>query len=203
MRTSRKAALTIVGLAALAGAPARADDLRGALDLARAVAQQGRAARDPLALIVAARIRRDLAMAPRGASRGDEPGLDTPASLLAEARRMARGDRRVASLADDAAATGEKGRERGPLYDIGRLAAGGRETYTAISFAAGRRAEVYVEASRRVAVTVRDDAGAPICADDAGGPVAYCWWTPERATTVSVEVVNPTREPNAFRLVTN
>jgi hypothetical protein len=244
MKTTRRAligaALAVFGAAALAGGPARAQepprDLRSTLDLARALAGQGRAASDPLALIVAARLRRDLAMAPRGAAHdlatappgaahglataprgaahglatappgaahGDETGLDTPASLLAEARKMARGDARVVSLADDVAATGEKGRERGPLYDSGRLAAGARETYATISFAGGRRAEIYVEAARRVAVTVRDGAGAPICAEDSGGPVAYCWWTPERATTVSVEVVNPTRESNAYRLVTN
>lgn len=206
-RVLRRAALALAGAAALTGEPTRAQepagDLRATLDLARALAGRGRAARDPLALIVAARLRRDLAMAPRGPARGEESGLDTPASLLAEARKMARGDARLVSLADDVAATGEKGRERGPLYDAGRLAAGARETYSTISFAAGRRAEIYVEAARRVAVTVRDGAGAPICADDSGGPVAYCWWTPERATTVSVEVVNPTRESNAYRLVTN
>jgi hypothetical protein len=204
-RTLLRRAAPVLAVA-LALRPAMAQearvDLRRTLDLARALAAEGRAARDPLALLVAARLRRDLAMAPMRAG-GEAEGLDTPAALADAARGFAATDDRIASLADDILASNEKGRERGPLYDIGRLPAGGREVYAAIRFSGGARAEIYVEAQRRVAVTVRDASGAPVCADDAGGPVAYCWWRQESEAALTVEIVNRSAEPMSYRLVTN
>ena len=191
------ACLFLIALAA----PARAQSLHERLDLARALAAEGRAARDPLALIVAARIRRDLGLSPRGAAMADPAGLDGPASLIAEARRLAGRDRRALALAEDVLATGEKGRARGPLYEIGKLGAGARETHGEMRFAAGRRAEIYVEATRAVTLAVRAE-GRTLCAPQSGA-VAYCWWTPQAETSVAVEIVNPTREPLAYRLVTN
>lgn len=194
----------VASTAAFAGqesAPLKSD-----LDRARAFADYGRKARDPLALIVAARIRRDLGLQPMRpqrdeAARGD--GLDAAPSLIAEARRLAPRDRRIAALADDFLASNEKGRERGPLYDMGKLSAGAQETYSEMRFAAGKRAEVYVEAAGRIALVVRDAGGAQICADDAGGPVAYCWWAQERDAPVRIEIVNRGGAPNAYRMVTN
>lgn len=196
------AGLLLLALATPARGEDVADSLHARLDLARALAAEGRAARDPLALIVAARIRRDLAMSPRGAAAADPAGLDGPASLLAEARRLAGRDRRVSALADDVVASGEKGRARGPLYEIGKLAALARETHGELRFAGGRRAEVYIEATRPVTLAVRGGDGGPLCAPPVG-PVAYCWWTPAAETSVAVEIVNTTREPLAYRLVTN
>ena len=196
-----RAALCLL-LFILGAAPAPAQELRASLDLARALAAKGRADRDPLALIVAARLRRD-ASTSRRSEDPDARGLDTPRSLLAEARRLARGERRIASLADDVIATGEKGRARGPLHEIGRLAGGGRETHAPIWFAGGRRAEIYVEATRAVAVAVRAGDGTTLCAESNGGPVAYCWWTPTADDSVAVEIVNQGREPATYRLVTN
>lgn len=196
------AGLLLVALAAPARGEDVADSLHARLDLARALAAEGRAARDPLALIVAARIRRDLAMSPRGAAAADPAGLDGPASLVAEARRLAGRDRRLSALADDILASGEKGRARGPLYEIGKLAALARETHGELRFAGGRRAEVYIEATRPVTLAVRGGDGLSLCAPPVGA-VAYCWWTPAAETSVAVEIVNTTREPLAYRLVTN
>lgn len=210
MRGGLVAAVLLAGLACVAPVAAQQPSLRDSLDLARAVAGDGRAARDPLALIVAARLRRDLAMtrrddaAPRGApSAADLARLDAPQTLVAEAKRLARGRSAIVALADEILATGEKGRERGPLYDIGKLAAGGREAYDNMRFVAGRRAEVYVEGVLKLALVVRDADGRTICADDAGGPVAYCWWTQARDGAVRIELLNRAGVDNAYRMVTN
>jgi hypothetical protein len=192
--------------AASCGSAAAQEDgapLRAQLDRARAAADYGRAARDPLALIVAARMRRDIGLTRRATTVLEPPELDTPASLIAEARRLARGRRDVLRLADETLATGEKGRERGPLYEIGRIANAGSETFDAMTFAGGKRAEVYVEGARRLALVVRDAAGQTICADDAAGPVAYCWWKQDAAGAVRIEILNRAPADNAFRMVTN
>ena len=194
----------VLGEAAVAAPDAAA--LRADLDRARSFAEYGRKAREPLALIVAARIRRDLGLQPMRPERRDaekDDGLDTTQSLIAEARRLAPRDRHIAAMADNFLATNEKGRERGPLYDMGKLGAGARETYAEVRFAGGRRAEVYVEAAGRGALVVRDAGGAQICNDDAGGPVAYCWWAQERDAPVRIEIVNRGATPNAYRMVTN
>ena len=196
-----------LALLAMAGGPATAQEdgpsLRARFDRARAAADYGRAARDPLALIVAARMRRDIGMTRRTPNAAEAPGLDDPRSLVEEAKRMARGRRAVLALADETLATGEKGRERGPLYEIGRIANAGSETFDAMTFAGGKRAEVYVEGARRLALVVRDAAGRTICADDAAGPVAYCWWKQDAAGAVRIEILNRAPADNAFRMVTN
>ena len=196
-----------LALLAMAGGPATAQEdgpsLRARFDRARAAADYGRAARDPLALIVAARMRRDIGMTRRTPNAAEAPGLDDPRSLVEEAKRMARGRRAVLALADETLATGEKGRERGPLYEIGRIANAGSEAYDAMTFAGGKRAEVYVEGARKLALVVRDSAGRTICADDASGPVAYCWWKQEASGAVRIEILNRAPAENSFRLVTN
>jgi len=197
----RRTILIMAACCFAAAGRAETGDLRGALDLARAAAEHGRAARDPLALLVAARLRRDLGLTVRSGAM--QEGFDTPVSLVEEARAMAGDDARVGSLADDVLAFADKGRERGPMVDLGRLPGGGREVYAAMRFSGGGRAEVYVEAKGRVAVSVRDAAGAPVCDDDPGGPVAYCWWRQNSEGAVTVEIVNRADAPTPYRLVTN
>lgn len=175
---------------------------------AREVAAYGRMARNPFALIVAAQMVQDSGLG-RGNRRPLSPGMaDQPAfaatrDLLAEAKALGRGRRAVREAADDVLARADKGRDKGPLYEIATIAGSGSDVFPGMRFEAGQRAEVYVESSRRVAVTVIDSSGRSLCRDDRNRDVAYCWWNPAGADAVRVEIVNRSDEPAVYRLITN
>ena len=189
---------------------ARADDLRLPKDAseplqllvqARQLATYARTTRKPLALIVAAEMIRDAGLEPRGTSKIDDP--NSTKALVDEARGMARRDRLIARLADNVLATNEKGRETGPLYEITKVEPGATERRANMPFKPGKRAEVYVEGSGKLAITVYDAKGQPLCKDDHADSVAYCWWQQANQGDVTVEVMNPGKAPNTIRIVTN
>ena len=167
----------------------------------------GRSFRDPLALIVAARVLHEAGLTPRkrpaAGTGADDRAFPSPQMLLAEARSMARGRRDVARLADNALASTEKGRLNGPLYEIAKLGGGARVSMGEIRFTQGERAEIYVEGTRKVTIAVIDAEGKTICQNERDGEVAYCWWPQAPQGALRVEILNRSDEPSICRLVTN
>jgi hypothetical protein len=180
----------------------------GLVDESRKLIARGRAHRDPRALLAAARALRESGAEPARLRPGTEPMLEdtafpTPRALALQAKGMAKGRRDVARLVDAFLGSAEKGRESGPLFEIAKLAPSGAASFPAVRFAGGKRAEVYVESTRKIAVELYDADGAVICKDDRGAEVAYCWWPQAASGTIRVEIVNKSDKPATYRLVTN
>ncbi len=177
------------------------------------LADYARSNKNAAALIVAAQMRRELAMEQRTSIEKGAPKAIIPASdlarlpnvdnLLAEARAMGQGDTLINRLADNVEATSEKGRERGPLYEIMKLLGGKTERLPGMSFNLEKRAEIYVEGTENLSLVVLDSGGRSICRDDRNWSVAYCWWPQGNGAAVTIEVTNKSSGTNTIRLVTN
>lgn len=185
-------------LASLIALPAAAQDLDRAALSARLLAE-GVALQDPVLVFAAARLRQAAGFPPRGpVPMGWQDMLDAAAAL-------AEGDDALQGLIADAAAEAVKGVSTGPVYRLDRLEAGGVQVLEAVEVAAGSRAEVYAEPQGQadLNLTVRDGAGALVCADSHPDPIAYCAWTPAEAGPVTVEVTNAGPDSAPYALLTN
>jgi hypothetical protein len=168
----------------------------------------GREMNNPLALIVAAQMLRDTGLERNPFSKSIVANVDLAAfpsadELLSEARAQSGNASPLKQLIDDLLGSREKGRETGPLYEIATVRNETTETFPDIRFARGKRAEVYVEGTGRLAMSVRDQAGQKLCEDDRKSEVAYCWWHQAESGSVRVDVTNRTSSPMTVRLVTN
>lgn len=157
-------------------APARAQTspLRLA-ELSFQLYAQGIAAKDPVLVLAAARLRQGLDLSAgeariAGAARlpgkpvsvglsggariapekagDDEAGPATPlsaADMLDAAADLAAGDEALLGLIEDARAEGGRGVATGQVYSISEIRDGGTDTYDPLPFRGGEYAEVYVE----------------------------------------------------------
>lgn len=170
---------------------------------------QGIDSSDPLLLITAARLRKQLA--PIAADRAPEDGqavgetLFTWEEMLAAAEALALGDDALMGLVADVRVETTKGVASGPVYNIGQLSSGGGDTYPPIEFRGGEYAEVYVEAkaATNVNLTILDDKGRLVCADTDISHIAYCGWTPATAGTFTLKVENKGPVAASYALMTN
>jgi hypothetical protein len=190
--------------AAEAPSPVRTAELSARLHAA------GVAAGDPILVLAAARLRKTLAPAAAEgrAAPGGEAGEGAPLSaeeMLAEAERLAAGDELILGLIEDARAEGTKGVASGPVYNIGRLSAGGGDTYPPITFRGGEYAEVYVEAKSAadLNLTITDAKGRLVCSDTDSSHIAYCGWTPEGEGDFTLRVENRGPRGADYALMTN
>ena len=208
-------------IAVLAGCALLAADLRlaaaqsgrpegavGLIERSRSLIARGRASNDPLALLAAARAFRDSGAEPAQLRPGEgrlleDSAFPTPHALALQAKHLAKGRGGIIRKIDAFLATADKGRESGPLFEIAKLPAGGAASFPALRFSGGKRAEVYVESTHKVAVELYDSEGAIICKDDRGSEVAYCWWRQTATGTIRVELKNKSDKPATYRLVTN
>ncbi len=177
------------------------------------LADYGRKNNNAAALVIAAQMRRELAIeqrkntllghAPQPIPMADSAKLPSVDSLLSEARAMAHGDTTINILADNVASTSEKGRERGPLYEIINVSGGKTEQLKEMAFNLDKRVEIYVEGTENLSLLVQDNNGHSICRDDRNKNIAYCWWPQASASSVTIEVSNKSKNMNTIRLVTN
>ncbi|TKD51862.1 hypothetical protein [Sphingomonas baiyangensis] len=193
---AKRIAGALIAASALGGA-SFADDgaVRSfeALRLSAEMARAGSAARDPLLLLAAARVRRSAPIT--FAADAD----DRSAGWIAAAEAMAGDDPRIATLAADIRAEGRKGRIDGPRVSQARLAAGERRRFTE-RFRAGRPAVVYVEGDGDTDLGLRVGAA---CRNLDPGDIKICSWTPSRAESVTVEIANLGRVDNRVILGMN
>lgn len=160
----------------------------------------GRDLGDAVMVLAAARLRLSIEPAPADRTAQSDGPEAPPApepilageEMLATARSLAAGDEALLGLIEDAAADRTKGVASGPLYNIGSLAAGGRDRYDALPFRGGEYAEVYVEARSRsdLRLTVTDEAGRLVCSDSDRSHIAYCGWRPDAPGRFTIVVEN-------------
>lgn len=182
------------------------------LALSGRVAEWGRANKDPLALIVAASIRRQIALktverVPEGgpSTEPTEGRETTVASLLADAVAAAPKDPTIAALAADVAASRTKGRVDGKAESVATVKGAGVDWYRKLSFEGTRYAEAVVElfGDGRVGISVYDEQGNLVCKDPNPSTVTYCGWHPSATGRFDVKVENLGTRPVRYKIATN
>lgn len=169
----------------------------------------GLANADPMLIIAAARIRKEIYPVATDRSAIDGiPGEGAPLTweeMLASAETLAEGDEILAGLIADLRVEKPKGVSSGPVYNIGSLSNGGDDRYPPITFRGGEYAEVYVEAksATNLNLSVYDDKGRLVCSDTDISPIAYCGWTPASEGTFTLRVENKGPASASYALMTN
>jgi len=171
------------------------------------LARHALARRDPLTLIAAAKVKKELgaqALKAKGdAETPDKPDARAPDALLARARELAKDRKDLLALADDVAKAGARGAVDGPKerYTVVRSM---RTATFEIPFEGGRPAAVAItgDAASRLDLYVFDENKRPICAQEGPGDQAACRWTPIRTAVFFIQVKNY-GIANAYRIWTN
>ncbi len=174
--------VALAGAALMLGAAAPLPDAQPfvALKLSAEVARAGEAARDPLLLLAAARLR---AAAPVTLADGTP---DKAGEWIARAETIGGDDPRIAALAADIRAEARKGRQDGPSVSQTNLKGGERRAFTE-TFRAGKPAVVYIEGDGDTSLSLRVGTA---CRDFSAGDVKICAWTPRTTGSVTVEIGN-------------
>ncbi len=169
----------------------------------------GEAARDPILILSAAKLRKSIN--PEQTDRSAEGGEAASGGpwgweeMLARAEELATGDDAILGLIEDARAETTKGVVTGPVYNIGSLGGGRSDKYPKIEFKGGEYAEVYVEAKSSVDLnlTVQDAQGRLVCADSDVSHIAYCGWRPAENGSYILLVENKGKAATSYALMTN
>jgi hypothetical protein len=191
-----------------ATADAAVDDLRLALELAR----HGDRVRDPLALLMAARIQkragaRYAAAQPAGATTrtAQSPTRATdPQALLDRAQAHAGGRADLLALIAEERAASTKGADRGPLVDYA-LVPVGAALRVVVTFVKGVRAVFGIsgDSEADLDVEVLDATGRRICnTGDSEGP-KQCDWVPEATGDYQIRVRNRAQLASEFTFFHN
>ncbi|OYU38522.1 MAG: hypothetical protein CFE33_14555 [Pseudorhodobacter sp. PARRP1] len=187
--------LAVLALPALAAPPSGVKVAELSAQLYAAGMQAG----DPMLLIAAAKLRKQITF------RGNGAAPLGWGAMLAQAETLAANDEALLALIGDVRAESLKGVASGPMYQIGALARGGIDTFPGMGFATGDYAEIYVEAKTDTDLNleVRDSTGRVVCVDTDPSPIAYCGWTPAGAGDVVVQVENAGSQATGYALMTN
>ena len=205
--------LTPICLAAALAAPlaasAEAPSPVRTAELSARLYDAGLAARDPLLVIAAASLRKQIAPEP-GARQAEgaapEPGAPLGwQDMLATAEELAAGDEALLGVAGDVRGHAFKGVASGPVYNISALSSGRTDSYPAERFVGGEYAEVYVEAKSTTDMNLRiyDDKGRLVCSDTDRSHIAYCGWTPQSDGDFVMKVENNGPAAATYSLMTN
>ena len=189
------------------------------LALAGEVAEYGRRADNPLALVVAAQIMKntpakeeDRAKATEGKA-AEESGqksseLDTPDSLLAEAKAMAEEDRNslVVGLVDkESKIVAQRGRVGGAIRHVDTVRVGMTDVYQGVRFRGGREAVVGVigDGDCDLDLFVYDEGGNLIGSDTDLSDRCVVSWTPAWTGPFTIKVKNLGNVYAHYALVSN
>lgn len=169
-------------------------------------------ARDPLAVIVAARIRQGIDVEEREFEIAEQDGeaeeadieLASAEDMLDEARVLARGDEALSALIAETEAQAARGRVGGPGRATGWVGARGMTSYN-ITFRGGERAAVWANGPGRTDLDmyVYDQNGNLICRHIDYSDRMSCFWTPRWTGTFRVEIRNLGQVGVSFNMVTN
>lgn len=182
------------------------------LALSQELYAYGLEARDPLAVIVAARIRQGIDVEEREHEIAEQDGeaeeadieFASAADMLDEARVLARGDEALNGLIAETEAQASRGRVGGPGRSTGWVSARGTTSYN-ISFRGGERAAVWASGPGRTDLDmyVYDQNGNLICRHIDYSDRMSCFWTPRWTGNFRVEVRNLGQVGVSFNMVTN
>ncbi|MFC4725355.1 hypothetical protein AB6B38_09435 [Glycocaulis abyssi] len=182
------------------------------LALSQELYAYGLDARDPLAVIVAARIRQGIDVEEREyeiAEQGGEPEeaeieFASAADMLDEARVLARGDEALGGLIEEVEADAARGRVGGPGRATGWVGARSVTSYN-ITFRGGERAAVWANGPGRTDLDmyVYDSNGNLICRHIDYSDRMSCFWTPRWTGNFRVEIRNLGGVGVSYNMVTN
>ncbi len=173
----------------------------------------GRKTKDPVALIVAARVMKVLGStevdrkpegraATEAAQKSGQPV--SAASVLAEARDLARGDKILTLLVDETAGTATAITEEQPRTHQDTVQPGGTAVYTVV-FTGGQLAEAGVagDGDSDLDLLVYDDNDHLVCRSAGSNDREYCRWWPRWTGAFHIEIQNLGTVANLYRLATN
>lgn len=169
-------------------------------------------ARDPLAVIVAARIRQGVDVEDREYEIAEQEGeveeaeieFASAEDMLDEARVLARGDEALAGLIAEVEADASRGRVGGPGRGTGWVGARSMTSYN-VTFRGGERAAVWANGPGRTDLDmyVYDQNGNQICRHIDYSDRMSCFWTPRWTGTFRVEIRNLGNVGVSYNMVTN
>jgi hypothetical protein len=173
----------------------------------------GRDTRDPLALIVAARIMKALGgievdLKPEGRAASDnaqKSGQPVAVdSILVEARDLVKGDKLTNLLIDEVGTIGSEGAGAQPKTHQDTVQAGATDAYTVV-FNGGQLAEAGIagDGASDLDLLVYDENDHLVCRGDSSSDREYCRWWPRWTGPFRIEVQNLGTARNLYRLATN
>lgn len=169
------------------------------LAAARTLVRYGDANKDPLALITAAKIMREVGSTDSKAERSggkagaakNKPDNSASDAVLARAKALAGGRADLVALADDVAKAGSRGAVGGP--GRARTVVNSRATDNfRVTFRGGEPARVLVsgDGDSDLDLYVYDEHGNLICKDDDQTDDMICGWTPRYTGSFTIRVKN-------------
>jgi hypothetical protein len=185
----------------------------GQLQMSSDLLAFGRKTKDPVALIVAARVMKVLGSTeadrkPEGraaAEAAQKSGQPVSAdSVLAEARDLAKGDKIVTLLVDETAAMAPVISEGQPRTHQDTVQPAGTDVYSLV-FEGGQLAEAGVagDGDSDLDLLVYDDNDHLVCRSAGSSDREYCRWWPRWTGAFRIEVQNLGTVANLYRLATN
>ena len=185
-----------------AGAPAvAATDPVSMAATAEQLARYGEEKKDPLALIMAARIKQEVGESPlehKKETKGGQGEANKPAkrdtsvqALLDKAKGMAQGRKDVVALADEVAKSGSRGAIGGPKRARTVVRSRGTDVFH-LSFRGGELARVAIsgDGDSDLDLYVYDEGGNLICRADTRSDDEGCGWYPRWSGPFRIEVRN-------------
>jgi len=173
----------------------------------------GRDTKDPLVLIVAARIVKALGgteadLKPEGrAATGSAQKTGQPVSaesILAEARDAAKGEKITNLLIDETAAMGATAGAGQPKTHQDTVQPGGTDVYSVV-FHGGQVAEAGItgDGSDDLDLVIYDENDHLVCRSTGASDREYCRWWPRWTGTFRIEIQNLGPVTNLYRVATN
>lgn len=206
----RKSILALAALPFLA-APLSAEGLRDAM-LSKQLYDSGVARADPLLVIAAAKLRKELELervdrAPQGA----QADMDSPAphmgwqEMLATATELSGANEALLGLIDDIRAERSKGLIGGRVYNTATLGSGQKDNYEALPFEGKKFAEIYLEGKGQgdLNLFIYDDQNRLVCSDTDISRIAYCYWRPAKTANFTAVVENKGPSAANYSLMSN
>jgi hypothetical protein len=196
-----------------AGAPSASASAVEALAAAQAMVRYGDANKDPLALIAAAKVMKEVGSRDLGAQRAggqageakNKPDTATVDAILARAKSLAGSRQDLVAMADDVAKSGSRGAEGGPRSGTTVVRRGATDVFN-VTFRGGEPARVFIsgDGDTDLDLYVYDENGGLICRDEGPSDDALCRWTPRWTGNFQIRVRNlSTREANQYRISHN
>ena len=170
--------------------------------------------KDPLALILAAQIRKGILIEAAKREKTSEGGsetaagakepkdtVDTAEEILAKARQFAGGREDILAMITDVEETAARAAVPGPIRPCESVRAGSTGRYR-IRFEGGRRASIGVRGDHDTDLDlyVYDENWNEICSDTRCSDVMRCTWTPRWTGMFVVRIVNLGRVYNRYCL---
>lgn len=188
------------------------------VNLARQIIQLGMEDKDPLALIVAARIFREIPPIEGPPPKKIDGNLATDrhsdkevmslvldrsvGNLLKKAREFAGERQDVLGLIDDVAEMSPRG--AGGIVHLDHILGGKTDTYE-ITYEGMKPAALYIEAQgdADLDLSVQDKAGNEVCKDARRGVTSMCEWMPKQTEPFVIKVMNTKDQDIEYILLTN